>query len=201
MTVAARAGDGAEAARKLIHFGAVIWPIAWAYGWLTTGQMRAIAAALFVGAAAIELLRRASPAVRARFIGLFGPLLREHELHAITGATWGAFSMLVVTFALPAAAAQAALWAAAAGDGSGAVAGRVWQRFRGVASTGKTIAGSVAVMGATALGVWWLVDAAPLLCLAIGAAAAIAEHPRGPLDDNLRVTFAAGLAAWGLGVG
>jgi dolichol kinase len=201
MTAAARTGDRAEAIRKLIHFGAAIWPISWAYGWITTNQMRAIAAALFVGAAAVEWLRRTSPQVRERFVGIFGPLLRQHEHRAITGATWGAFSMLVVTIALPAAAAQAALWAAVAGDGSGAVVGRLWQRARGATAAGKTLVGSFAVLLATALGVWWLVDATPAVAVAVGAAAAIAEHPRGPLDDNLRVTFAAGLAAWGLGVG
>jgi len=201
MTEATRTGDRAEAIRKTIHFGAVIWPIAWAYGWLATNQMRAIAAALFVSAAAIELLRRNSPRAQEHFVRVFGSLLRPHERGAITGATWGAFSMLVVVFALPAAAAQVALWAAAAGDGSGAVVGRLWQRARGVRATGKTIAGSVGVLVATALGVAWLVDAAAIVALAIGTAAAIAEHPRAPLDDNVRVTFVAGLAAWGLGVG
>lgn len=201
MNTGARTGDGAEATRKLIHFGAVVWPISWAYGWLTTPQMQLIAAALFAGAAAVELLRRASPSVQARFIGTFGPLLRDHEHRAVTGATWGALSMLVVTLALPAAAAQSALWAAAAGDGSGAVVGRLWQRSRRAASDKKTLAGSVAVGVATAFGVWWLTATAPFVALAVGAAAALAEHPRRPFDDNLRVTFAAGLAAWGLGVG
>jgi dolichol kinase len=201
MTAAARTGDRAEAARKLIHFGALIWPISWAFGWLTTRQMQLIAAALFVGAAAVELLRRSSPAVQARFVAMFGRLLRAHEHGAITGATWGAFSMLVVTLALPAAAAQTALWAAVAGDGSGAVVGRVWQRLRGTPQAGKTLAGSIAVLVATAIGAWWLVDASPVVALIIGAATAIAEHPRGPIDDNVRVTFVAGLAAWGLGVG
>lgn len=201
MTAATRTGDRAEAIRKLIHFGAVIWPIGWAHGWISTVQMRAIAAALFVGAAAIELLRRSSPQARERFIGWFGPLLRAHEHGAITGATWGAFSMLVVTIALPAAAAQAALWAAAAGDGSGAVVGRLWQRARGAPVAGKTIAGSIGVLAATSIGVWWLVAATPLVAVAIGTVTAIAEYPRGPIDDNLRVTFAAGIAAWALGVG
>jgi dolichol kinase len=109
--------------------------------------------------------------------------------------------MLVATVVLPAAAAQAALWAVVAGDGSGAVVGRLWQRLRGIAPHGKTIVGSIAVLLATALGVWWLVDASPAVALAVGAAAALAEHPRAPLDDNLRVAFAAGLAAWSLGVG
>jgi dolichol kinase len=201
MMVAAGTGDNAEAARKLIHFGAVVWPIAWAYGWLTTGQMRLVAAALFAGAVTVELLRRASPRARERFDRLFGRLLRPHEHRAITGATWGAFAMLVVALALPAPSAQAALWAAAAGDGAGAVVGRLWQRARSRRTERKTIAGSIGVLVATALGVWWLVDASPAIAVAVGAAAAIAEHPRGPVDDNLRVTFAAGLAAWGLGVG
>lgn len=197
----ARSGDVAEAARKLIHFGALVWPISWAFGWLSTQQMRLIAAALFVGAAAVEFLRRSSPAVQASFVALFGRLLRAHEHGGITGATWGAFSMLVVTIALPAAAAQTALWAAVAGDGSGAVVGRLWQRFRGTQQPGKSIAGSVAVLVATAFGAWWLVGASLTVALTIGAATAIAEHPRGPIDDNVRVTFIAGLTAWGLGVG
>jgi dolichol kinase len=201
MSSEARTGAGAEAARKLIHFGALVWPVSWAFGWLTTQQMRLIAAALFAGAAAVELLRRSSPAVQAKFVQLFGRLLRAHEHRAITGATWGAFSMLVVTLALPRAAAQTALWAAVAGDGSGAVVGQLWQHLRGTPQVGKTIAGSVAVMVATALGAWWLVGASPAVALTIGAATAVAEHPRGPIDDNIRVTFVAGLAAWGLGVG
>jgi hypothetical protein len=53
---------------------------------------------------------------------------------------------------------------------------------------------------ATALGALLVARLAPGAALACAAAAALAERPRGPLDDNVRVALAAGgaaqLAAW-----
>jgi dolichol kinase len=63
------------------------------------------------------------------------------------------------------------------------------------AAAGKTWAGTAACAVASALGALLVARLAPGAALACAAAAALAERPRGPLDDNVRVALAAGGAA------
>ena len=127
-----------------------------------------------------------------------GHLIRPHERAGITGATGLAGAMFLALVVFPGPAALIALWAAAVGDGSASVVGRLVAHRRGGASTGKTIVGSLTCAAMTAVGVLWFSDLGLVRALAIGAVTALAERPRGPFDYNLRVAAAAGLAAWAL---
>jgi dolichol kinase len=190
--------------RKLIHLGTAVLPVAWAYGLVDTPVVRWVLAAAVGLAVAVEWGRHSSAWVRARFIRLAGALLKPHEATAFTGATWLAIAMLVAVVVLPEPAARVALWAGAVGDSVAALAGRAWGAWRSAgaeARRGKSIVGSLAGGLATAFGAIWLGAAAVAVALAVGAAAALAEWPRRPWDDNLRVTLVAGGAAWLLGVG
>lgn len=203
VTSPAAISDRAEFLRKAIHLLAAVVPVGWAYGYLTGRQVRGIALALLGGALAVEALRRALPAVGTRFIALLGPLLRPHERAALTGATLGAVAMAVVVFALPARAAQVALWAGIVGDASAAIVGRLWHRARATPRGRKTLAGSAAAVLTIAAGAAWLARADATTALLLGASGALAEFPRarGALgDDNLRVTLAVGIAAALLGI-
>lgn len=200
MTRPASLALGAESARKAIHLGTAIVPISWALDLVTVGQLRAALGVAAIVALGIEALRFASAAVAARFDQWVGALLRPHERTSISGATWLALAMCVVVWWAPRAAAIAALWAAAVGDAAAALVGRSLQRLRAVDAPGKSFAGSAAALLATAAGVRWLTTASLPLALGLGAVAALAEWPRRPLDDNLRVALAVALAASALGL-
>ncbi len=191
-----------EVARKAIHLASAVVPAAYAAGlprrWLLAG----LGAALLV-ALAVEAARRRLPGVRAPFERRLGGLLRAHERDRWSGATWMALAYLLAAALFPRPVAVAAMLAVALGDAAAAVVGR-WAAARRPPVTGdaggKTWAGTVACGVATALGALLVARLTPGAALACAAAAALAERPRGPLDDNVRVALAAGggaqLAAW-----
>lgn len=190
----------AEFARKAIHLGTAALPIAWAAELVSTYQLRIVLTAAVVVALGIEALRRWSPAAGRRFTALVGQLLRPHERTAVTGATWLAIAMAGVVWIAPGRAALAALWAAAVGDASAAIVGRSLSAQRGRPAGRKSWQGSAAAFVSTALGAAWLASATWPVALTLGGVAALAEFPRGPLDDNLRVATAVALAATALGL-
>lgn len=188
----------AELARKGIHLGSAVFPLAWGLG--LVGR-RGIVAALALGllvAFALEAGRRRRAGIAKWFARWFGFMLRGHEAARLTGATWILGAMLLVAATFPERAALAALWAGVFGDAAAALVGRAVARRS--AARGKTWAGSAACLLASAVGPLWLSAALPWQALGIGLAAAAAERPALALDDNARVALAAGLAAWGLGV-
>jgi dolichol kinase len=185
----------AEVTRKALHLVAAAAPVAWGLGGVTSAAVRtALALALGV-ALLVELARRTSPRAHAAFDALFGTLVRPHETRALTGATWLVMAMLASVVIFPPAAAIIALWAVAVGDAAAALVGRL-AALRRTPSTAKTHAGSLACALATGAGAWWLVGAPWAIAGVIGLVAALAERPRLGLDDNVRVAFAAGFAAW-----
>lgn len=190
----------AEVARKAIHLATAGVPIAWSFHWVEVRTLQSALALAAIVAMAVELLRFASPAFSHAFTGTFGALLRAHERRAITGATWLALGMAAVAWLAPARAAVIALWAAAVGDAAAALVGRAVASMRGVASTKKTLSGSLAAALSTACGAVWLVDAPLWIALTLGLVAAAAEWPARPLDDNVRIVGAVALAAVVLGL-
>ena len=188
----------AELGRKGVHLASAAFPLAWAFAVV---DRRGIVLALALGlgiAVVLEVLRRRPGAIGRWFSAWFGWMLRAHERHALTGATWILGAMLLSALVLPERAAISALWAGVFGDAAAALVGRALAARS--AAKGKTPVGSIACAVASAVGPLWLVAASPLQALGSGAAAMIAERPALALDDNARVALAAGLAAWGLGV-
>ncbi|MHB1297402.1 MAG: hypothetical protein ACYC0B_02635 [Gemmatimonadaceae bacterium] len=189
-----------ELVRKAVHLGSVALPVGWAYGVLSPDTLVALLTVALASAVLVEGARHLSPAVARVFGVAFGPLLRPHERVELTGATWLAAAMLAAVIILPPRAGIIALWAAAAADGLASVVGRLVTYWRRRPAVGKTIIGSITCASVTMAGALWLAGTTWPVAAAIGTVTALAERPRGPLDDNLRVALAAGLAAWGLGV-
>lgn len=188
----------AELSRKGVHLASAVFPLSWGLGWVAPSIVKGALAACLAVAVVLEVSRRRFPAVQRWFYSWFGGMLRAHESYALTGATWILAAMLLCAVLLPPRAALCALWAGVVGDAAAALVGRAVASE--AATKGKTWAGSVACVVASAVGPWWLADASPLAALGVGFAAAIAERPRLMIDDNARVVVVAGLAAWGLGV-
>ena len=179
-----------ELARKTLH---LLWsavPIAYALGvprkTLLAGLLGACTCAMIV-----ELGRSRSVHVRTVFDRATGVLLRQHEHHRWSGATWLLLSFLLVVLFFDASIAIAAMWAVAVGDASGAIVGRTIGRHR-IGRSLKSLEGSLACALASAAGALLVADLSVSLSIIAGIVAAAAEWPARPLDDNLRI---------GLGVG
>lgn len=200
MTLPAGPTFGAEAARKAIHLGTAVVPLAWAFGAASAAQVRAALSAAVGIALVVEFLRFRGGRFAAAFDRRLGAMLRPRERRQVSGATWLALAMCAVAWLAPAPAAIAALWAAAVGDGSAALVGRAVQGLRARPSDRKSLAGSLAAALASAAGIVWLTSASWPLALALGIVTAVAEWPAALGDDNLRVAGAVAVAATLLGL-
>jgi dolichol kinase len=189
----AGAARGQEFPRKALHLTTAAVPIGLALG-VPQRAVAVLLVSLFGVACAVEVARRRSPAVAARFQDTVGQMLRPHEVtRGITGATWLLATFALTAIAAPLSATIAATWAGAMGDASAAVVGSAWRRR--VGGSGKSAAGTVACVAVTALGAWWLAGATPGVAATLGAIAGAVERPAISLDDNVRVTAAVAIAA------
>ena len=184
-----------ELARKSIHVATVVVPIAYARG-LSREVVLAGLGFLLLVALLVEVARVRSARVGATFTRAVGAMLREHERLRWSGATWMLLAFVLAALLFPRDAAVAAMCAVSLGDAAAAVVGRAVGRVRLV--HGKTLEGAAACAVATAAAAA-LVAGLPLgACVAGGVAAAAAELPARPFDDNVRVALAtgAGILLW-----
>ena len=188
-----------ELARKALHLTAATAPLAYALG-LPRRTLLVVLCLLGAVAVGVELARRHAPRARLLFHRATGPLLRQHEHEGWSGATWMLAAFIGVVALAPRAPAIAAMWAVAVGDAAAAVVGRALASRREMLATArgepvtprarKSLAGSTACFIATLVGALWVAGLDPASSLAAALAATLAEWPRVPLDDNLRVAGA-----------
>jgi dolichol kinase len=191
-----------EIARKALHLVLVVVPLAYARGLPRRTLLLALGALLAI-AFVVEITRARSMWGRALFMKTVGPLLREHERASWSGATWLFASLFLVVLLLPRQVAIAATWAVTVGDAAAAVVGRGWSTWRrrggmGRVGEGKTVAGSLACLTAAFAGAVGVSHLSLGASLTGAAAAALAERPAGPGDDNIRVAvgMVAGILLW-----
>lgn len=180
-----------ELARKALHLTSAAVPVVYASGLIARRWLAALVLLLLGVALAVELGRARSERLREHFTRATGALLRTHEHHRWSGATWllAAFAAAILLF--PSAVAVAAMWAVSIGDAGAAIVGRSVGRLR-VAALGKTLEGSVACAALTFVGARFVARLDVGACVVAAIAAALAEAPRRPLDDNVRVALAVG---------
>ena len=186
-----------ELARKALHVTSAAVPVAYAAGLPRAGLLAGLLALLAI-ALVVEGARARSERARAHFTRAAGPLLRAHEHHRWAGATWllAAFALAVGLY--PAPVAVAATWAVALGDASAAIVGRWIGRHRLSPRFAKTLEGSAACAAVTFAGALWVARLPLGASVVAVVAAALAEAPTRPLDDNVRVVLAvgAGILLW-----
>lgn len=183
-----------EVGRKGLHLTSAVVPALLALE-VPRGLLIPTLAVLAGGALAVEIARRHSGAIATRFDALFAPLLRPHERHRLTGATWLLLSFLGALVVLPREVAIAALWAAAVGDAAAALIGIPFGRHR--AGRGdKSLEGSGACAIVTMVGALFIAALPPWIATVAGIAAALAERASWPHDDNARIVAVVGAAVW-----
>jgi dolichol kinase len=187
-----------ELTRKALHLLSVVVPVGYA-----AGLARALVVWVLVGAMAIalvvEIARARSVSARTVFHAGVGLLLREHEFRRLSGATWLILALLTAALCFPPDVAIAAMCAVALGDAAAAIVGRTLAPARSEGR--KSFAGSVACFAASAIAARAIASFAWHEALIAGVLASLSERPRGPLDDNLRITLAVGcgILLWRMG--
>jgi dolichol kinase len=187
-----------ELTRKGLHLLSTAVPIGYAAGLTWSSVVWALVAALAI-AAAVEIARVRNARARSVFDAGVGPLLREHEWHSLSGATWLIVALLVAAVCFPRNVAIAAMCAVSLGDAAAAIVGRALAH----ASAGrrKSLAGSAACFAASSVAARAIAGFAWREALIVGMLASLAERPRGPMDDNLRIPLAVGcgILLWRMG--
>lgn len=186
-----------ELTRKGLHLLSTVVPISYAAGVSQAVVVWVLVLALAV-ALAVEIGRHQSVRARTLFDTTVGGLLREHERRGPSGATWLVLSLLVAAVVFPRDVAIAAMCAVALGDAAAAIIGRAIAR--GTAHR-KSFGGSTACFAASAIAARAIAGFAWREALLVGALATLAERPRRPLDDNLRIAIAVGcgILLWRMG--
>jgi len=187
-----------ELTRKGLHILSTAVPIAYAAGLARSVVVWALASALAV-AATVEVIRVRSARARSLFDAGVGSLLREHERHSLSGATWLIIALLAGAAFFPRGIAIAAMCAVSLGDAAAAIVGRTLAHAD--STQRKSFAGSAACLAASAVGARVIADFAWPEALIVGILASLAERPRRPLDDNVRITIAVGcgILLWRMG--
>lgn len=180
-----------ELARKALHLTSATVPVSYALG-ADREVLLALLGVLVLVALLVEMTRRRVALVRRAFVRATEPLLRAHEHERLAGATWMLVAFALAVWLLPRSTAIAATWAVAVGDASAAIVGRSLGRVR-IGGYGKSLEGTLACLVATALGAAFVAKLGPTAAIAAGVAAAAAELPGRPLDDNVRVAAAVAL--------
>lgn len=186
-----------ELARKGLHLLSAAVPIAYSLGLSRRAVTLALAFALAI-ALVVEVARARHEKTRTAFDATVGRLLRGHEAQGVSGATWLIVALLAATLLFPREIAVAAMGAVAIGDAAAAILGRALTRRHG---EGKSLAGSAACFAASAFMARAIAQFTWSEALVVGILAAIAERPKRPLDDNLRIALAVGcgILLWRMG--
>ncbi|MBC7791170.1 MAG: hypothetical protein H7Z74_14590 [Anaerolineae bacterium] len=179
-----------ELTRKALHIVWAVVPLAYALGAPRTSVLLGLALACIV-AIVVEIARASSATFSALFHRRTSLLLRQHEHRGWSGATWLLLSFFLSVLVFDQPTAVAAMWAVAVGDAIAAIVGRTLGRHH-IGRSAKTIEGSIACAIITAAGALVVAHLALVPSIVAGIAAALAEWPTGPLDDNLRIGLAVG---------
>lgn len=187
-----------ELTRKALHILSTAVPIAYAAGLARSVVVWGLISALAI-AAGVEVMRVRSARALSLFDAGVGSLLREHERHSVSGATWLTIALLTAAAFFPRDIAIAAMCAVSLGDAAAAIVGRTLAHA--YSAQRKSFVGSVACLTASAIGARTIADFAWPEALIAGILASLAERPRRPLDDNVRITIAVGcgILLWRMG--
>jgi dolichol kinase len=186
-----------ELARKALHILSTAIPVAYATVLSRAAVIWILAFALTI-ALAVEIARSRSARARGVFDSSVGALLREHETQRASGATWLIVALLLAAVVFPHDVAIAAMCAVALGDAAAAIVGRAMAR---AAMHRKSFGGSAACFAASALSARAIAEFTWREAMIVGILAAVAERPRRPWDDNLRIALAVGcgILLWRMG--
>ncbi len=158
--------------------------------WLATWILLAITLSIL----AIDVIRLRHQFIKIIFIDFFGPMMRRHEISALTGATYLMISSLLCVLIYSDSVAIAAISFLVIGDALAAIVGRSVGRIKFFEKSFEGAgAGLLGCLLVGALIVNLPASDLKYLQMAVGALTAIVvEMLPIPLDDNIRIPLASG---------
>lgn len=180
-----------EVVRKSIHFSLILLPIAYRY---VVGYDKRITLFVLITllslALLVEIFRVKHPTVKRIFFDLFGLIMRKHEFHDFTGATYMLISVVICIAVFPPDIAFVAISFLAIGDTLAALIGRKFGK-RKLFGTNKSLEGSIACFLGTFIFALFYLN--PLIAFSGAFAAALAESIPIWVDDNIKVPIISGV--------
>ncbi len=150
-----------------------------------------------LGFLSFDLLRFKLPPIRALFVALFLPFMRDYETSRLTGASFLLISSLVSITVFSQEIAILAISFLALGDPLSGISGQIFGRW----NISKKIVSNVlgCILGCAVAGIIWhhigLKMSLSMVSCGILAATVVESLPL-PIDDNMTVPLISGAAMW-----
>ena len=182
-----------EITRKSIHISSILLPISYKY---IFGYDKRITLLLFVTIAiisiVIELLRLENKNFRKYFHLFFGVILRKHELHDFTGASYLLTSAIVCVAFFPPEIAFVSMAFLSIGDSLAALIGIKFGK-RKFYNSDKTLEGSLACFVSTFIFGLFVFKDMPFLAFLGAFSVTLAEATSFKIDDNVKIPIISGI--------
>lgn len=180
-----------EILRKSIHISSLSIPMFYRYVMhYNKAYSVLILFALAIISLVVEYFRLENRSFKKLFYGAFGIMLRKHELHDFTGASFLLTSSIICIAFFPRDIAFLALSFLAIGDTFAALTGMTVGK-RKFAFTKKSLEGSLGCFISTFIFSLFYIH--PLIGLSGALSATIAELIDLPVDDNVRMPIISGI--------
>jgi len=180
-----------EFVRKAIHILSILLPIGYRYVFQNNKKITILIYLCFlVIAMTIELLRLQNKTFKKFFFLIFGVILRKHEIHNFTGASYLLVSCIVCIAFLPPDLAFVSLAFVSLGDTFAALIGMNFGK-RKLLNSPKSFEGILACFTSTFLfGICFI---NPIIAFFGAVTASIAEVINIPIDDNVKIPVMSGI--------
>jgi dolichol kinase len=179
-----------EISRKAVHISSLLLPLAYRYVFHSNKKFAfTFLLPLTLLALIVEIARLEHRTVKRIFYNVFGIMLRKHELHEFTGATYLLISSLFCIAVFPKDITFVALAFLAIGDTLAAIIGISYGK-RKLLRTKKSLEGSLACFIGTFIFALFFLH--PFIALVGAFFATVAEFSSIPVDDNIKIPLISG---------
>jgi phytol kinase len=179
-----------ELLRKSVHISSLLMPFGYRYIFHNDRKlMFLVLVPLALIALIIETFRQEHKTFKSIFYKTVGFMLRKHEIHNFTGATYLMISTIICIAIFPSDIAFLALCFLAIGDTLAAVIGISFGK-RKLFGTKKSLEGSIACFVSSFLfGIFFV---SPIIAFFGAFAATVAEFSELRFDDNIKIPLISG---------
>lgn len=177
-----------EIKRKVIHIITLVLPVL--YMFLPRNKMLLISGTLLFLALLVEFLRYVNGPFSRLFYRYTDPMLRNHEKHGLTGATYLFCGVFIAILLFDKWVARSVIFFIIVSDGLAALAGRLWGR--NIIIHGKTIEGSVVFLFSSLIIVLFIVRGNVLIGLAGITVSLFVEIFLYKINDNISIPIFGG---------